>query len=325
MDNVDIALFDYDRNNTLYFFFLNAGEQIYMRYGGRDSESPDSYLNLSSLELALKQGLELHERYKKGELPKTARPAPLFPKQIPLLVERTFARNACVECHLIGDYQNLHREQDGTLDKLVHVYRSPDVRAIGIYLDVPKGLAVKETRGAALASGMAAGDRITAVDGTPVFTFGDLQHTYDKVDRGAAAVKMTVDRQGKSVDVSIALPMRWWWTDVRYRQSSVDPRVYFESRPLSRAEKEKHGLKPEGFASEVTRIDTFAELVKSHQLKTGDIVFGVDGAEQDSIAESADFFIKLRRKAGDTVTLDVLRGGQKIKMPLQTYRMSFRK
>ena len=55
MDKVDIGLFDYDRNNTLYFFMLNADEQIYMRYGGRDSQSPDTYLNLSSLELAAKQ------------------------------------------------------------------------------------------------------------------------------------------------------------------------------------------------------------------------------------------------------------------------------
>src|SRR5256886_10396643 len=39
MDNVDIGLFDYDRNNAIYFFILNADEQIYMRYGGRDSPS----------------------------------------------------------------------------------------------------------------------------------------------------------------------------------------------------------------------------------------------------------------------------------------------
>ena len=31
MDDVDIALFDYDRYNTLYYFLMNADEQIYMR------------------------------------------------------------------------------------------------------------------------------------------------------------------------------------------------------------------------------------------------------------------------------------------------------
>src|SRR5512132_2155107 len=89
MDNVDIGLFDYDRYNTLYFFILNADEQIYMRYGGRDSVSQDSYLNLNSIELALQKGLELHGKYLKGELPKTERPKPQFPREIPLLVERT--------------------------------------------------------------------------------------------------------------------------------------------------------------------------------------------------------------------------------------------
>ena len=63
MDNVDIAHFDYDRNNTLYFFLMNADEEIYMRYGGRDSRSPDSYLNLDSLALAAQKGLELHKQW----------------------------------------------------------------------------------------------------------------------------------------------------------------------------------------------------------------------------------------------------------------------
>src|SRR5207253_11118956 len=154
MDDVDVALFDRDWNNTLYFFIMNADEQIYMRYGGRDSQAPDSYLNLSSLELALEQGLELHRRYQAGELKKTERPKPMFPRELPLLVERTFARHACVECHLIGDFQNLQREQEGKLDKLTHMYRSPDIKTLGIHLDVPKGLVVKEARGAVETSGM---------------------------------------------------------------------------------------------------------------------------------------------------------------------------
>src|SRR5690348_4438155 len=117
MDNVDVGLFERDWNNAIYFFLLNADEQIYMRYGGRDAASADTYLNLNSMELALKKGLELHRQYEKGELPKVARPKPFFPRQIPLLVERTLRARACVECHLIGDFQNLGREQDGTLDK----------------------------------------------------------------------------------------------------------------------------------------------------------------------------------------------------------------
>ena len=74
MDAVDVGLFDRDWNNAIYFFMLNADERIYMRYGGRDAASPDTYLNLSSLELALEKGLELHRRYRRGELKKVERP-----------------------------------------------------------------------------------------------------------------------------------------------------------------------------------------------------------------------------------------------------------
>src|SRR3982750_1809655 len=90
-DDADIALFDRDWNNTIYYFAMNADEQIYLRYGGRDARGPETYLDFDSLELALKQGLELHQRYQRGELNKTERPKPFYPRDIPPLVERTYA------------------------------------------------------------------------------------------------------------------------------------------------------------------------------------------------------------------------------------------
>ncbi len=325
MDDVDVALFDRDWNNAIYFFVMNADEQIYMRYGGRDAPSPDTYLNLHSLQLALQQGLELHQRYQRGELKKTDRPKPLLPRQIPLLVQRTFAQRQCVECHLIGDFQNLQRERDGTLDKVTHLYRSPDIKTLGIDLLVPDGLVVKAAQGAAATAGMQPGDRITALNGSQLWTFGDLQYYYDKVDRKAQRVQLTVGRGGQSVELALALPPRWWWTDLRFRQSSVDPRSYFEDRALSEAEKTKLGLKPDGFASQVKYVADFAKVMKAHDLKIGDIIFGVDGVERDDLADTAELFIKLRKNPGDSAMLDVIRDGKRMKMTLKTFRMSFRK
>jgi hypothetical protein len=325
MDDVDIGLFDYDRYNTLYFFILNADEHIYMRYGGRDGQSQDTFLSLDSLELALAKGLELHKLYLDGKIQKTERPKPRFPREIPLLVERTFSRNNCVECHLIGDFENIHREEDGTLDKPAHMYRSPDIRTVGILVDVPKGLVVKEVGGAAQMAGMRPGDRIAALNGTVVWTLADLQYYYDKVPRSAERIQMTVDRGGEPVELTIHLPARWWWTDIRFRQMTIDPRVYFDSRPLTDSEKREHSLEGGGFASMVTHVDTFAQMMKSHSLRVGDIIVGVDGVQRDSLANTAELFIKLRKTAGDTVTLEVIREGKRMQMPLQTFRMSFRK
>ena len=50
MDNVDVRLFDRDWNNAIYFFVLNGDEQIYMRYGGREPQNPDTYNSLESLQ-----------------------------------------------------------------------------------------------------------------------------------------------------------------------------------------------------------------------------------------------------------------------------------
>ncbi len=225
---------------------------------------------------------------------------------------------------MIGDFQNIQREQAGTLDKLTHLYRSPDIKTIGIQLDVPKGLVVKEAQGAVQAAGMKPGDRITKWNGAPVWTFGDVQYRYDKVDRQAKQIQIAVDRGGTSIDLTVALPDRWWWTDLRFRQSSVDPRLDFEDRPLTDAEKQKLGLKP-GFASQVKYVAEFAKIRKTHELRAGDIIVSVDGVEHDEMANTAELFIKLRRKAGASVMLDVIRDGQHIQMPLKTYVLSFRK
>jgi S1-C subfamily serine protease len=172
---------------------------------------------------------------------------------------------------------------------------------------------------------MKPGDRIAALNGTPVWTFGDIQYQLDKVSRKAGRISLTVDRGGKPLDLAVALPPRWWWTDLRFRQSSVEPRTYFEDRPLSVVEKQKLHLGHETFASEVKYVADFARLMKTHDLKTGDIIIAVDGVDRDEVADTADLFIKLRRAPDVSVTLDVIRDGKRMQMPLKTYRMSFRK
>jgi serine protease Do len=325
MDDVDVGLFDRDWNNAIYFFVLNADEQIYMRYGGRESQSPDTYNSLDSLRVALEQGLVLHQKYLRGELPKQQRPAKKLPREMPLLVERTFAQRQCVECHLIGDFQNIQRERDGQLDKLSQLYRSPDIKTIGIVLDVPTGLGVKQATGAAAAAGMKAGDRIAAWNGVSVLTFGDVQYRYDQVDRHAKNVKVTVARGGQPVDLTVELMPRWWWTDLRFRQSSVDPRLDFEDRPLAADEKQKLGLKPDSFASQVKYVSEMAKIRKTNDLRVGDVIVAVDGVERDEFANTAELYLKLHTKAGDSAKLEIVRDGKRMEMPIHTFILSFRK
>ena len=81
----------------------------------------------------------------------------------------------------------------------------------------------------------------------------------------------------------------------------------------------------DGFACEVTRLDSFGTMMKSHQLKVGDVIFGVDGVQKDEYAHTADLYMKLKLTPGDIVKLDVLRDGQRMQSMLTSYRLSFRK
>lgn len=322
---INIGLFDYDRNNAIYFFILNGDEQIYLRYGGRDARSAMSYLDLDSLAVALDLGLKQHELWKQGKLPPREAPPPKYPQDIPLLRQEIMSGGRCVECHLVGDYELQELERAGTLDRAERMYRSPDIRTLGIELDVPKGLVVKETSGPVAQAGMRAGDRIAAVNGTPVLTFGDLQYYYDKTPRDAQRAVFTVERGGERYELLVDLPREWWVTDLSYRFLSVDPQLYFKTRALSAEAKAGYGLKAEGFASEVVEIDPAAKVYIVHELQLGDIIYSVNGVEEDALTRNVELYMKLNVRAGDAYSLKLIRNGERMDMQGKTRRWSFRK
>ena len=70
--------------------------------------------------------------------------------------------------------------------------------------------------------------------------------------------------------------------------------------------------------------DVFGPSVGLFQIRSIKTERGT-GGERDELANTADLYIKLRRQAGDSMTLDVLRDGKRIRMPLHTHSLSFRK
>jgi len=325
MTNIDIGLFDYDRHNALYYFILNGDEQIYMRFGGRDARGPNVYYDVDSFQLALQKGLQQHDLYTKGQLKKTPRPPSRFPRDIPLLQKRIIKWGRCVECHLIDDYDLQEREKAGTLDRRRDMFRFPDIRRIGINLDIPRGLKVDRATGPAQAAGMLRGDLIVAIAGETVLTFADLQNEYNKVSRDAKQVSIAVDRSGKKVPLSIDLPPEWWWTDLYHRFLTIEPLVYFENRPLNAKEKVSLHLDPAGFASEVTKIDPAADALGIHTLELGDILFEVDGVTKDPQIQNCRLYMKLTVHAGDVIHVKVLRGDRILEMQINSERQFYRK
>lgn len=325
MTGINVGLFDYDRHNSIYFFAMNADEQIYLRYGGRDAEDASTYHHLDSLTLALQSGLQQHALYNAGKLPKQPRPVPLYPQEIVSLKREVIDRNRCVECHLIGDYKAQDEESAGTLNKRRTMFPSPELKLLGIHLDVPKGLVVGKTEGAAIEAGIQAGDLITIFNQTPVLTFGDLQYHYGKLERDVRQIKLTIERQGKAKTLTIKLPGEWWYTDTNYRYWTVEPMIYFTVQPLSVEQKRQLKFKADGFAGKITDVDPIGESLKLHTLKKGDIVYAVNGVEASKLTRNVELYLKLTLRAGESAQLKLWREGQPIEMTLKTHRQYFRK
>lgn len=329
MTAADIAHYDRDWHNSLYYFIINAEEDIYLRYGGRDEKAADTYLDYESLERALEIGLEEQKKYLAGERSREnddPRPPRLTPEDHKLVQVEVIEKGRCTECHLVGDFSMQEKEMAGLLDPITDLYRSPDIKAIGLHLDVPKGLVLASVDGPAAEAGIKAGDKIVAFEGRRVLTFGDLQHRYDKVPRRTAkSVTLTVDRGGETVEATVQLPFEWWRTGLEFRHWNMQPQLFFKSEPLTAEEKQAHRLPADGFAARVTEIDLEAALNEFHTLEIDDIIVAVGKAKTDPMTTRVEDHIVLHYPAESEIPLTVLRGEETEETLLKTQRLNFRK
>lgn len=325
MSGIDIAHYTRDWHNSLYYFVINSDEDIYLRYGGRDAQAADTYLDFDSFSLALKLGLEEHQRFLRGETTPPPRSEPRRPYEIPSLKRDIIDQQRCTECHLIADYTMREKEAAGLLDPIRDLYQSPDIRQLGIHLDIPKGLVILRSEGPAAAAGILPGDLITSVESQRVLTFGDLQYRYNQLNRAATTVELGISRNGESSRHTITLPFEWWRSSIDFRHWTVEPLLLFESQALSPKDKERLELPLDGFAARVTAVDIEAILNQHHQLEIGDIITHVDGVARNPRTRDLPTHIKLSYQAGDELPLDILRDGAELTLPLKTRRQNFRK
>ena len=315
MTSVDIGLFDFDPDSTLYCFILSPDEQVYMRYGGRVDSDAEKFLNMESLEVALERALELHKTWLAGELAKPPRPAAKLSADSPEVKNGPIAKGQCVHCHQLGAGKTKLLQSQNKLDRLKDLWVYPDIARLGVELDPKAGLAVDGVSGAAKDAGLKKKDEIIKVEGTAVYTFGDLQEKLDKHPPDSAALKLTVLRKDAEVEVEIKLDKWWRVTEIGRRSvfQGVEPFPEFWAKPLDKAEKSKLGLKEDEFGSEVTKFWVKTNS-QSAGLQVGDIVYAVDDITTAEYTANPIVWIKLNKNAGDTITLKVWRSGKKLEI-----------
>jgi S1-C subfamily serine protease len=84
-------------------------------------------------------------------------------------------------------------------------------------------------------------------------------------------------------------------------------------------EKIEHDLNPDGFAAEVTKLNTIAKITRA-PIRGGDIVYAVDGVEDCAVARTAFDYIQLRHKPGEKVELGVIADGRRTTRTLRLFK-----
>ncbi len=301
----DLRLFEFDYDVPWFVFFLNADEQIYGRYGGRDAVGPHTRISLKGLRYAMEQALVAHKNPPK--------PAPRTEK--PLRAEDFAAakrRGNCIHCHNVNEFQRADLKSQGkwTRDDL-WVYPLPE--NIGLGLDVDAGNKVKTVLAGTPAekAGIKAGDLIKKVNGLNVASFADASYGLHKApSQGRIPISWLHDGNSKSAELEVA--QGWRKTDISWRPSLLDilPSMPLSGDNLNPDEKKQLGLPVQRFAF---RQDKFVHsTLKAIGLQKDDVVVGVDGKELEGALENFVSFIRSNYLAGDQATLNVLRAGKNV-------------
>jgi hypothetical protein len=175
MNGVDIGLFQFDYDLTFAAVFLNANEQIYSRYGGRDHQSSDNRISLAGLKNTMREVLALHEKQKRV----SASPAPrkkMTPEDFPTVPPTLKAGGSCIHCHQVNEFRWRADKLQGTFSK-ESLWGYPLPENVGLTLDVDRGNLVKAVApdAAAHKAGLQAGDVLEMVNGVATISQADVQ------------------------------------------------------------------------------------------------------------------------------------------------------
>jgi serine protease Do len=338
MRGVNLDVFDFDYDLTWAGFFLNADEQIYGRYGGRDAVSADSRTSLAGLRRAMASALSAHRkatptrsasegsrhepslalragigRTEPGDIA-SVRTVDQYP------AARRRPANSCIHCHHVYDFRReaLQAQDKWSQDQL-WVYPFPE--NVGVTLDVDEGDRIKTVAPGSPAdhAGLRAGDRLQLVNGISVASLADVQYGLHRADSfGEVPISWTRDGVAKTGRVNVT--EGWKKTDISWRWSlrGLEPTPWVDGEDLPAEEKLRLGLSEKGLA--FYQSSFVSAIARQAGIRAGDVIVGIDGKRLEMTERQFAVYVKLNYKVGDRVTYNVLRAGKRLDVPLTLSR-----
>jgi hypothetical protein len=308
---VNLNLFQFDYDLTMMVFFLNADEHIYGRYGGRSGEDADARQSLAGLRYAMQAALRSHQHHVVS--PKTPKADPLYVRDLP----RSRLRGGCVHCHQVKEAQHAELKKRNRWSR-DHIWRYPLPDNLGMVLEVDRGNVVEriERNSPADRAGLKPGDVVQQLNKLPVHSFGDAQFALDGAPK-TGSIEISWQRGEQTTQGALKLKEGWRKTDIVWRRSLqwVVPSARVFGRNLTEAERRERGLTPKQLA--FWQLFPVSSAAQAAGVREKDIILGFDGKKLEMTAYQFLAYVRRTYLIGDKVSIDVLRGDQRLNLPMQ--------
>lgn len=296
----------------MMIFFLDPREKVYARYGGRCERGPDRRQSLAGLRYTMQSVLNEHAAEKKRFAP-ASKGQPLHIRKLAPPQEL----HGCIHCHHAQEILNdkLAREGKWSVDS---AFRYPPPDNLGLVLEVDRGnVARKVLAGSpAAAAGLLRGDVVTRLHQVPIHSFGDAQFALDRAPK-KGSIEIAWKRSGRPMQGRITLPDRWRRTNIGWRPSLqnfvVAAGVY--GKDLTLDERRTQGLSAQQLA--FRQKENVSLQARKAGVRSGDIVVGLDGLKLEMRAYDFLLYVRNHYVQGETVTLEILREGKRLKLPMR--------
>lgn len=310
---VDLNVFGFDYDLTWYAFFLDADQRVYGRYGGRDEGTADEHLSIAGLKHAMRSALTTFSRDAKGSAAAPS-PAPKTPEQYP--AAKRLRENACIHCHYVWDFRREELQSAGkwTRDDAL-VYPPPETIGLTVADDRGDRVTAVKPGSPADRAGLRAGDELKRLNGLAVASYADVQHGLH-TSPAQGRISLTWSRGGGEQTTSMDLPAGWRASDISWRPSmwGLSPAAGLTGSDLSDEEKEKLGLPKDRLA--FRQSVTVSAVAKLAGVKAYDVILGFAGRDWPMNGRQFNAFVRLNYSVGDAVTVNVLRDGKRLALPM---------
>jgi predicted metalloprotease with PDZ domain len=315
IENLNLNLFEFDYDLTMMIFFMDADGRVYGRYGGRDARNADNRQSLAGLHYTMESVLAMHNRQDKVFAPRSQPGARYIRNEM-----SSGFRRGCLHCHQVKEIQNANLQRQGQWDRdLAWRYPLPD--NLGLVLDVNRGNVIKKVKdkSPAASAGLQPGDVVQRLDGVPIHSFGDAQFALDHAPK-TGAITIAWQRGEKVLEEKLSLPEGWRKTDLTWRPSMhrLLPSLRLSGTDLTAEERKTLALSGKQLA--FRQKATLSASAKAAGVLPGDIILGLNGQQLDMDYIDFTEHVRSHYLVGDRVTLNLLRDGKRLELPLTLQR-----